>query len=155
MAAANLVQWRRLFRGEGMRPNREITDEEWRSIAPLLPENRPRRDLRGRPLSNSRAVMNAVLWVISTEASWSSLPRTFPPYQTCHRRFKAWHDEGVLEEVIQRIFGDEKEHVYALVLKRMRQSSSKRELNSAAQQETCVDREPVRPMPAAVDAAID
>ena len=121
MAAANPVLRRRLFRGEGMRPYREVTDEEWRLIAPLLPENRPRRDLRGRPLSNSRAVLNGVLWIISTGISWSLLPRTFPPYQTCHRRFKAWHEEGIFEDMLKQLYSEDVEQVYARVLMRMRQ----------------------------------
>ena len=104
-----------------MRPYREVTVEEWRLIAPLLPENRPRRDLRGRPLSNSRAVLNGVLWIISTGISWSLLPRTFPPYQTCHRRFKAWHEEGILEELLKQLYSEDVEQVYARVLTRMRQ----------------------------------
>jgi len=104
-----------------MRPYREVTDEEWRLIAPLLPENRPRRDLRGRPLSNSRAVLNGVLWIITSGISWSMLPRTFPPYQTCHRRFKAWHEEGILEDMLKQLYSEDVEQVYKRVLKRMRQ----------------------------------
>ena len=132
MAAANPVLRRRLFRGEGMRPYREVTDEEWRLIAPLLPENRPRRDLRGRPLSNSRAVLNGVLWIISTGISWSLLPRTFPPYQTCHRRFKAWHEEGIFEDMLKQLYSEDVEQVYARVLMRMRQPQPAATTDAAA-----------------------
>jgi hypothetical protein len=38
----------------------------------------------------------------------------------------------VLEEVIQRLFGEQKDAVYALVLKRMRQTQAKREEGGAA-----------------------
>jgi len=103
-----------------MRPYREITDDQWRLILPMLPENRPRKDPRGRPLSNTRAVVNGVLWVLCSGSSWASLPRSFPPYQTCHRRFKAWHDEGVLEGIVQQLFGAGSEAAYSHILSRMR-----------------------------------
>ncbi len=103
-----------------MRPYREITDDQWREIAHMLPENRPRRDPRGRPLSNTRAVFNGVMWVLSSGSSWASLPRTFPPYQTCHRRFKMWHDEGVLERILRHVFGASGEATYQEIVGRMR-----------------------------------
>ena len=109
-----------------MRPYREITDDQWRRIAPMLPESRPRKDPRGRPLSNTRDVLNGVLWVLCSESSWASLPRNFPPYQTCHRRFKAWHDEGVLEHIVQHLFGTSSDSVYSHILGRMRAGRERR-----------------------------
>ena len=83
-----------------MTPYRDITDEEWQRVAPLLPELRPRAELRGRPLANTRAVLNGVLWVMYSGATWSAMPRRYPSYQTCHRRFKAWHESGTLKQVL-------------------------------------------------------
>lgn len=114
-----------------MRPYREITDDQWRQIAPMLPESRPRRDPRGRPLSNTRAVLNGVMWVLSSGSSWASLPRTFPPYQTCHRRFKVWHDEGVLERILSQLLGASGDATYQEIVGRMR---SGRERSTAARQ---------------------
>ena len=51
-----------------MTPYRDLTDHEWRCVAPLLPEMQPRTELRGRPLANTRAVLNGVLWVIGHAA---------------------------------------------------------------------------------------
>jgi len=53
-------------------------------------------------------------------ASWSTLPRKYPSYQTCHRRFKAWHDSGVLGRVMQQLFGVASEGLYSLMTSRMR-----------------------------------
>lgn len=113
-----------------MRPYREITDDQWRLIMPMLPESRPRKDPRGRPLSNTRAVLNGVLWVLCSGSSWASLPRNFPPYQTCHRRFKAWHDEGVLERIVKQLFGNTSDVAYNHILSRMR--NGRERLGSAA-----------------------
>jgi transposase len=86
-------------------PYRDLTDEEWLRVAPLLPELRPRSELRGRPLANTRAVLNGVLWVMYSGATWSAMPRKYPSYQTCHRRFKAWHQSGVLKRLLEQLFG--------------------------------------------------
>jgi transposase len=86
-------------------PYRDLTDEEWLRIAPLLPELRPRSELRGRPLANTRAVLNGVLWVMFSGATWSAIRARYPSYQTCHRRFKAWHQSGVLKRLLEQLFG--------------------------------------------------
>jgi transposase len=86
-------------------PYRDLTDEEWLRVAPLLPELRPRSELRGRPLANTRAVLNGVLWVMYSGATWSAMPRKYPSYQTCHRRFKAWHQSGTLKRMLEQLFG--------------------------------------------------
>jgi transposase len=103
-----------------MKPYRDMIDEEWQMVAPLLPELRPRAELRGRPLANTRAVLNGVLWVMYSGASWSTLPRKYPSYQTCHRRFKAWHDSGILSRVMVQLFGPAGESLYSLMTSRMR-----------------------------------
>ena len=103
-----------------MSPYRDMTDEEWQRVAPLIPELRPRSELRGRPLTDTRNVLNGVLWVMCSSARWSAMPRRYPPYQTCHRRFKAWHDSGVLARVMQQLFGLASEGLYSLMTSRMR-----------------------------------
>jgi transposase len=103
-----------------VKPYRDMSDEEWQMVAPLLPELRPRLELRGRPLANTRAVLNGVLWVMYSGASWSTLPRKYPSYQTCHRRFKTWHESGVLLRVMTQLFGPAGESLYALMTSRMR-----------------------------------
>jgi len=103
-----------------MNPYRDITDEEWRRVAPLLPELRPRAELRGRPLANTRAVLNGVLWVMYSGATWSAMPRKYPSYQTCHRRFKTWYESGVLKRVTELLLGASSEELCRLMEARMR-----------------------------------
>jgi transposase len=103
-----------------MTPYRDINDEEWQRIAPLLPELRPRAELRGRPLANTRSVMNGVLWVMYSGATWSAMPRKYPSYQTCHRRFKAWHESGVLKRVMDQLFGEVSSELCSMMEARMR-----------------------------------
>ena len=41
-----------------------------------------------------------MLWVLRTGARWRDLPETYPPYQTCHRRFQRWVRDGTLKRVL-------------------------------------------------------
>jgi transposase len=117
-----------------MTPYRDITDEEWQRVAALLPELRPRTELRGRPLANTRAVLNGVLWVIYSGATWSAMPRRYPSYQTCHRRFKVWHETGALKQVLVELFGSASEDLCDVMAARMRthQHSKAAEARNAA-----------------------
>ncbi|MEX3633168.1 transposase [Paraburkholderia sp. BR14320] len=107
-----------------MNSYREITDEEWQRVAPLLPELRPRAEMRGRPLANTRSVLNGVLWVMYSGATWSTMPRRYPSYQTCHRRFKSGYQSGVLKHVTEQLLGTASEDLCRLMEARMRMHAS-------------------------------
>src|SRR3989442_15572132 len=80
----------------------DLTDKQWAVLEPIF---RPRRrpDGRGRPWAATRGVLNAVLWILRTGAPWADLPRRYPPYQTCHRRFQVWQRSGRLDRLLQRL----------------------------------------------------
>lgn len=119
-----------------MNPYRDINDEEWLGVAPLLPELRPRSELRGRPLANTRAVLNGVLWVMHSGATWSAMPRKYPSYQTCHRRFKVWYESGVLMRVMAQLFGTASEELCRTMEARMRTHLSAEAKSTRAEQPT-------------------
>ena len=83
----------------------DLTDAQWEILEPLFRPVR-RLDGRGRPWAETRAVLNGVLWVLRTGAPWHDLPRRYPAYQTCHRRFQRWQRTGVLERVLQGLAED-------------------------------------------------
>lgn len=99
---------------------RDLTDTDWQNVAALLPELRPRTEPRGRPLTNTRAVVNGVLWVLFHGETWASLPSHYPPYQTCHRRFKAWREAGVLEQILTLLYGEKGSVLWGRVKQRRR-----------------------------------
>ncbi|MBC8745662.1 transposase [Paraburkholderia sp. WC7.3g] len=115
-----------------MNPYREITDEEWQRVAPLLPELRPRIEMRGRPLADTRSVLNGVLWVMYSGATWSAIPRRYPSYQTCHRRFKSWYESGALKPVTEQLLGAASEDLCRLMEARMRTHISAPKKRAAA-----------------------
>lgn len=67
----------------------KLTDEVWKQIAPLLPEN----GRRGKQWKGHRKVVNGILWKIRTEAPWRDLPERYGPWQTCYDRFSRWRRE--------------------------------------------------------------
>jgi transposase len=82
----------------------ELTDEQWALVEPVLRPAR-RKDDRGRPWHDTRAVLSGVFWVLGTGAHWSELPRKYPPYQTCHRRFQQWVREDKLLKALRLLAG--------------------------------------------------
>ena len=80
---------------------RDLTDEQWGLIALFLPELARRKDGRGRPLRENRAVLGGILWILRTGAPWVDLPDRYPSYQTCHRRFQRWPARGVLRSFLE------------------------------------------------------
>jgi transposase len=79
---------------------RDLSDERWDLIGPFLPELARRKDGRGRPWRENRAVLNGILWILRTGAPWAELPDRYPSYQTCHRRFQEWVRCGVLKDIL-------------------------------------------------------
>src|SRR5258705_1313137 len=73
---------------------RDLSDEQWNFIGPFLPELARRKDGRGRPWRENRAVFNGVVWILGTGARWADLPDRYPSYQTCRRRFQQWGPLG-------------------------------------------------------------
>jgi transposase len=84
----------------GMRCTRDLTDEQWKTLDPLIPKPGRRPDGRGRPWKSRRSVLNGVLWVLRTGAPWADLPDRYPSFQTCHRRFQQWVRSGVMTRIM-------------------------------------------------------
>ena len=95
-----------------------FTDDHWAAVEPLLPPLPRRADDRGRPWRESREVLNGILWVLSRDVPWNTLPPgCYPPYQTCHRRYLRWRANGTLAAVadaLREMGGPDLSHVPAL-----------------------------------------
>ena len=76
----------------------DLTDLEWRVIAPLLP-NKP----RGVPRVDDRRVLNGILWVLRSGAPWRDLPERYGPYTTCYNRFNRWRKKGVWDRLMDAV----------------------------------------------------
>ncbi|AUT57924.1 transposase [Paraburkholderia caribensis] len=79
-----------------------LSDEHWNFVEDLF-ESDVSRTKRGRRRSDFRAILNAVLWIEMTGASWKHLPSHYPPTQTCYKRYIAWRQDGTLQKVLERL----------------------------------------------------
>lgn len=75
-----------------------LSDAEWARIQHLFPRPGTQKTT-GRPAADSRAVLDAILWIERTGERWMYLPTHFPPQQTCYARYLNWKRSGVLEQV--------------------------------------------------------
>jgi len=74
----------------------DLTDEEWALVAPLMP---PPRKARRHPVPETRALLDAVLYVLTTGCQWRQLPKDFPSKSVVHDYFICWDRDGVLARV--------------------------------------------------------
>ena len=81
----------------------ELSDTQWEIIKPHFISDKKGR---GRPRRDERQVLEGILWVLRTGARWKDLPKEFPPYQTCHRRFTQWVRDGTLRRLLIAIAAD-------------------------------------------------
>jgi transposase len=75
-----------------------LSDEQWSLISHLFPKPKP-HPRGGRPSAETRRCLEGILWVLRTGARWKDLPRSFPSYVTCWRRFVAWSRSGLWEQI--------------------------------------------------------
>ena len=77
-----------------------LTDRQWTLIADLFPAPAA----TGRPPTDRRLVVNGILWVLNTGSPWRDLPEDeFGPWETIYGLFNAWNDNGLLDEILQRL----------------------------------------------------
>jgi transposase len=76
----------------------ELSDAEWKIIAPLLP-NKP----RGVPRVDDRRVLNGIFWRLRSGAPWADIPERYGPYTTCYNRFVRWRAAGVWDLILKAV----------------------------------------------------
>ena len=70
----------------------DLTDDEWAYVEPLIPPAKPGG---GKRRTDMRAVMNGVMYILSTGCQWRYLPKDFPPRSTVHNYFVWWQRSRV------------------------------------------------------------
>ena len=84
----------------------ELTDTKWTRIEALIPSPKRKPDGQGRPARDPREVLHGILWVLRTGAPWKDMPSRYPPYQTCHRWFQTWTQQGVFAQILRALAED-------------------------------------------------
>jgi transposase len=79
----------------------DLTDEQWKNIAPIIPEPRHKTERGGRPRgADPREVLNAILYIKKTSCQWRMVPHDFGvKWQLIYHYFRAWRKDGTMEKV--------------------------------------------------------
>ena len=74
----------------------DLSDAQWRRIAPYVPEPKP----GGRPASYPRReILNAIFYVTRNGCTWRGLPHDLPPYRIVFYYFRLWQRDGTWERI--------------------------------------------------------
>ena len=86
----------------------DLTDAEWRVIAPHL----PKPCAMGRPREwPMREIANGIFYVMRAGCPWRLLPNDLPPWGTIYRWFAAWRDDGRFERINHALVMADRERV--------------------------------------------
>jgi putative transposase len=78
----------------------DLTDAQWRIIAPLIPPARP----GGRPRTTDiREVLNTLLYQARTGCQWELLPHDLLPRSTAWDYFQQWRDDGTWQRIVDAL----------------------------------------------------
>lgn len=84
---------------------REISDDFWRKIEPLLAPFK-RTKSGGSPPRDFRSILNGIFYVLKTGCQWHFLPRCYGSKSAVHEHFQQWVHAGVFAEIF-RLYAQE------------------------------------------------
>ena len=97
--------WTKENRGRYDRSNlrypSDLTDEEWALIGPLIP---PAKRGGNKRTVDERAVVNGLMYILSTGCQWAQLPKDLPPRSTVSDYFKRWEHDGTLTRIHHTLY---------------------------------------------------
>ncbi len=79
----------------------DLTDKEWAIIAPLIP--RAKRGGNKRTI-DERAVVDGVMYVLSTGCQWAALPKDLPPRSTVNDYLRRWDEDRTLDRIHHALY---------------------------------------------------
>jgi transposase len=77
----------------------DLTDAQWNFLHPML----PKISRRGRPPTDRRLVINAILYIVKGGIQWRMLPSSFPPWKTVYHIFRQWTRNHTWEALNARL----------------------------------------------------
>jgi putative transposase len=91
-----------------LRYGSDLSDEEWRVLAPFLPPAAKTGRHRHWPM---REMLNAIFYVLRSGCPWRLLPEHFPPHQTTYRWFVRFRNDGLWETLNHQLVMLDRERV--------------------------------------------
>lgn len=78
----------------------DLTDEQWKLIAPLIPEAKP----GGRPREViMREILNGILYVLRSGCAWRLMPHDLPHWSTVYGYFRQFSKSGIWKSINDRL----------------------------------------------------
>ena len=90
------VENRAKYNRDHLRYPSDLTDQEWALIEPLIPPAKPGGNKR---TVDVRAVVNGVMYILSTGCGWRYIPKDLPPRSTVHDYLSLWGWDGTLDRI--------------------------------------------------------
>lgn len=79
---------------------REVPDDFWQNVAPLL-EPFKRKRSGGKPPLPQRTILAGIIYKCRTGCQWDMLPACYGSKSTVHEHFQRWNHSGVLAQIFQ------------------------------------------------------
>lgn len=79
----------------------DVTDAEWALVEPLIP---PARRGGGKRTVEMRAVVNGLMYVLSTGCQWRAIPKDLPAKSTVYGYFDLWTYDGTLDRIHHALY---------------------------------------------------
>lgn len=75
-----------------------LSDQQWASIEPHLPRNRP-----GARRVDDRRVLSGIIHVLKSGCRWQDCPAVYGPPTTIYSRFHRWSARGLWQRLFQAL----------------------------------------------------
>jgi len=79
----------------------DLTDEEWALVKPLIP---PAKRGGNKRHVDERAIVDGLMYILSTGCQWRALPKDLPPRSTVHGYFDLWNWDGTLDRIHHALY---------------------------------------------------
>lgn len=79
----------------------DLADEEWALIAPRIA---PAKRGGNKRTVNLRAIVNGLMYILSTGCQWRAIPKDLPPRSTLYDYFDLWSWDGTLDRIHHALY---------------------------------------------------
>ena len=101
-------QNRAKYNRDHLRYPSDLTDEERARTEPMIP---PAKSGGGKRRIDVRAVMNGIMYILSTGCQWRYIPKDLPPRSTLHDYFTWWSCTPTLDRIHHALYVECREKV--------------------------------------------
>ena len=81
----------------------DLTDREWDRVAPLIP---PAKRGGNKRTVDLRAIVNGLMYILSTGCQWRAIPKDLPPRSTLHDYLDLWSWDGTLDRIHDALYAE-------------------------------------------------